>query len=84
MQLSACLSVICCDVAHRFRRLAPQKVWGKGSETDESDGDDVKEGMSREQHGVVQRSGKLLVLKQLLPLWHTQVGFAGVRVDMEY
>lgn len=85
MQLSACLSMICCGVANRFRRLAPQKVWGKGSEseTDQSDGDDVEKGASRDKHGVVHRSGKLLVLKQLLPLWHTQVGLAGARVVIE-
>lgn len=82
MQLSASLSVIVATLLIIFCRLAPQKIWGKGSETDESDGGDVTEGASREEHGVVQRSGKLLVLKQLLPLWHTQVGFPGVRVDI--
>lgn len=72
----------CCHVAREFCRLAPQNIWGEGSETDESDGDDMTEGASREEHGVVQRSGKLLVLKQLLPLWHTQVGFAAARVNI--
>ena len=81
--MSASLSMIRCDVAHRLRRLAPQKVWGEESETGESDGHDVGEGASGEEHGAMQRSGKLLVLKQLLPLWHTQVGFAGARVEIQ-
>lgn len=37
-----------------------------------------------EEEGAVQRSGKLLVLQQILPLWHKQVGLVGVLMQCTY
>lgn len=39
--------------------------------------DDVANGSKDANQDQVERSGKLLVLQQILPLWHEQVGIAG-------
>lgn len=55
-------------------RLASHQVWGGASDGSEKDEDDEAEGAKGENQDEVQRSGKLLVLQQILPLWHAQVG----------
>lgn len=64
-------------------RLASHQVWGEASEESEtSEDDDLADGSKDEDRDQLQRSGKLLVLQQILPLWHEQVGIAIVVVDL--
>lgn len=59
-------------------RLASHHVWGGASEESEtSEDDDVVDGSKDGNQELVRRSGKLLVLQQILPLWHEQVVIAG-------
>ncbi|CAM9862204.1 unnamed protein product [Scytosiphon promiscuus] len=53
-------------------RLASQQVWGKESDESGNDEDDLEEASKTKNQDEVRRSGKLLVLQQILPLWKTQ------------
>eukprot|EP00903_Cladosiphon_okamuranus_P019263 g17709.t1 len=53
-------------------RLALHRVWGGTCEGSESGEDDLVDGSKDDTQGQVQRSGKLLVLQQILPLWREQ------------
>lgn len=61
-------------------RLASHRVWDGASDGIEEDGEGLAEGSKDETEDEVQRSGKLLVLQQILPLWHAQVGITGQKV----
>lgn len=54
-------------------RFASLNTWGGGSEDSEDDGEDMSDEGRHHEEGALQRSGKLLVLEQILPLWHKQV-----------
>eukprot|EP00752_Nemacystus_decipiens_P004421 g4036.t1 len=54
-------------------RLASHQIWGGASEDSEaSDNDNLADGAKDSCQDQIQRSGKLLVLQQILPLWHEQ------------
>lgn len=53
-------------------RFALNTVWTKASD-DSGDEENMYEEAKHSEHGAPQRSGKLQVLKQILPLWHEQV-----------
>lgn len=55
-------------------------MWSDGDGGSEFDDDDLIEGVKGLEAGATRRSGKLLVLQQILPLWHEQVGFAGPKL----
>lgn len=53
--------------------MASQQVWGGVSDSETGDDDGLADGPKDVNQDQVQRSGKLLVLQQILPLWHEQV-----------
>ncbi|CAM9254896.1 unnamed protein product [Ectocarpus sp. 8 AP-2014] len=53
-------------------RLASHQIWGGDSDASEKEEDDTAEESKSDNDHEVQRSGKLLVLQQILPLWHKQ------------
>lgn len=61
-------------------RLAAHQVWDGASDGSEEDEDDLGEGSKSETEDEMKRSGKLLVLQQILPLWHAQVGITGQKL----
>lgn len=48
-------------------------MWGGASDESEEEDDDLAVDSKGATQNQVQRSGKLLVLQQILPLWHAQV-----------
>lgn len=56
----------------KYARFASHSVWTKDSD-DSGDEEKMYEEAQDDEHGAPQRSGKLLVLKQILPLWRRQV-----------
>ncbi|CAM9824223.1 unnamed protein product [Ectocarpus sp. 12 AP-2014] len=53
-------------------RLASHQIWGGDSDASEKEEDETAEESKSDNDHEVQRSGKLLVLQQILPLWHKQ------------
>ncbi len=54
-------------------RLASHQVWGGASDESEEEDDELAVDSKVATPDQAQRSGKLLVLQQILPLWHAQV-----------
>lgn len=68
-------------------RLASQQVWGGESDESGNEEDDVEKSSKSGNEDEVRRSGKLLVLQQILPLWEAQVGICSADmcvVEHEY
>lgn len=61
-------------------RLATHQVWDGASDGSEEDEEGLGEGSKSEAEDEFKRSGKLLVLQQILPLWHAQVGIIGQKL----
>ncbi|CAM9176674.1 unnamed protein product [Choristocarpus tenellus] len=54
-------------------RLSGHNIWEDENESDEDNSDSKRvNGIDWEEEGALQRSGKLLVLHHILPLWHKQ------------
>lgn len=62
-------------------RLASRQAWDGASDGSEEDEEDLAEDSKSDTEDGLQRSGKLLVLQQILPLWHAQVSITGQKLS---